>query len=100
MASSNDRRRSWFVSLAKRNDGDDMELKRSMIFRHVAELRPSRYAATLLITARRAGYIAVSFPPLLVMRVYIDCHRVSATPTQGPVQPSNQPGSRNRHMSP
>ena len=79
MASSNDRSRSWFVSLAKRKDGDDMELKRSMILRHVAELRPSRYAATLLMTARRAGYIAVSFPPLLVIRVYIDCYQVSDT---------------------
>ena len=99
MASNNERSRSWFVSLAKRNDGDDIELKSNMILEQVAGLRPSRYADTLLMTAKRAGYIAVSFPPLLVMRVYIDCCHISAALSKFFAVP-NIPGSRNPHTFP
>jgi hypothetical protein len=62
MASSNDRRRLWLVSLASRNEGEDMELNNCMILAQVGPLSPSRYAAMLLMTARSAGYMAESFP--------------------------------------
>ena len=55
MASSNDRRRLWLVSLARRKDGEDIELNNCMILEQVAALRPSKYAAMLLMTANNAG---------------------------------------------
>lgn len=42
IASSRERRRVWFVSLARRKDGDDMDEKSCMSFEHEAGLRPSR----------------------------------------------------------
>lgn len=67
MASSKDFNSRWLVSLANRNEGEDMVLNSCMIFAQVGLLSPSRYAAVLLITARSAGYMAVSRPWLVVM---------------------------------
>jgi hypothetical protein len=53
--SNSDLRRSWFVSLANKKDGEDIELNNCIIFEQVGPLKPSRYPAMLLITARRAG---------------------------------------------
>jgi hypothetical protein len=44
-----------------------MELNSCMILEQVGPLNPSKYAAMLLITAKSAGYTAVSFPWLVVM---------------------------------
>lgn len=41
MDSSNDRRRLWFVSFARRNDGDDMELKSCISLALVMAFKPS-----------------------------------------------------------
>ena len=62
MLSSNDRRRSWLLSLASRKPGDDIDEKRWRSFEETEALIFSRYAAMLLITASKAGYIACSFP--------------------------------------
>lgn len=40
--SSKDRKRLWLVSLAKRKDGEDMELKSCINFVLAAVLRPSK----------------------------------------------------------
>jgi hypothetical protein len=40
--SSSDCSRSWFVSFASRNEGEDMELKSCIILEHVGALKPSR----------------------------------------------------------
>lgn len=53
--SSNERKRSWLVSLAMRNDGEDIELNSWMILELVTELMPLRDGEILLMTARRAG---------------------------------------------
>lgn len=42
IASSNDRSRRWFVSLANRKEGEDMELNNWMSLEHVVALSPSR----------------------------------------------------------
>ena len=73
MASSKDVSKAWLVSLARRNDGEDIDAKSCSSLRHDKALRCSRYAATLLIIASKAGYIASNLPLLLVMRVCIDC---------------------------
>lgn len=57
------------VSFASRNEGDDMDEKSCINLAAVTGLRPSRYGAMLLITARSAGYIAASFPWLVEMRL-------------------------------
>lgn len=44
-----------------------MELNSCMILAQVCPPRPSKYAAMLLMTAKSAGYMAVSFPWLVVM---------------------------------
>ncbi len=67
--SSSARRRSWFVSLARRKDGDDMELNSCTSFELVTGLIASRNGVMLLITASRAGYIAVSLLWLVVIRL-------------------------------
>lgn len=69
IASSRERRRVWFVSFASRKDGEDIEEKSCMSFAHDAGLKPSRYGAMLLMTATSAGYIAVSFPWLPVIKL-------------------------------
>jgi hypothetical protein len=48
--------------LAKRKDGEDIEVNNCSSFELAAALRFSIEAAILLITAKRAGYTAVSFP--------------------------------------
>ena len=53
--SSSERSKSWLVSLAMRNEGDDMELNSWMILEHVAGLKPWREEEMLLMTARSAG---------------------------------------------
>ncbi len=57
------------MSLASRNEGDDMEPKSCISLELVAGLIPSRYGETLFITASRAGYIAVSLLWLVVIRL-------------------------------
>lgn len=42
IASNNDRSNEWLVSLARRNDGEDMELNRCIILEQVGALNPSR----------------------------------------------------------
>ena len=53
--SNSELRRVWFVSFAKRNDGDDMEAKSCRSLYEAKGLRFSKYAAVLLMMARRAG---------------------------------------------
>lgn len=67
MLSNNDFRRSWLLSLDNRKPGDDIEAKSCSSFADAEGLRSSRYAAILLMTAINAGYIAVSFPWLVVI---------------------------------
>jgi hypothetical protein len=62
MLSNNERRRSWLLSLASKNPGDDIDEKRWRSLEETEALRFSRYAAMLLMTASSAGYIACSFP--------------------------------------
>ncbi len=57
------------MSLASKNEGDDMELKSCISLELVVELSPSRYGAMLLMTANRAGYMAVSLLWLVVIRL-------------------------------
>lgn len=53
--SSNDLRRSWLLSFASRNEGEDIDVYSCMSFVQVVLLMFSRCAEMLLITARRAG---------------------------------------------
>ena len=55
MDSSNELRRSWLLSLARRNDGDDMDENNCNNLEDVVPLMPSKYADMLLITANSAG---------------------------------------------
>lgn len=68
-ASSSDFNRSWLLSLASRNEGEDMEEKSCISLVQVTVLMPSSDAATLLITASKAGYTAESLPWLVVIRL-------------------------------
>lgn len=65
--SSNDCSRLWLLSFASKKLGEDIEEKSWRSFEEADALRFSRYAAILLITASKAGYIAVSLPWLVVM---------------------------------
>jgi len=60
------------LSLESRKPGDDIEENNCNSFDEADALKSSRYAAILLMTARRAGYIAVSLPWLVVIILYID----------------------------
>jgi hypothetical protein len=53
--------------LSKRDCRRDIEENNCRSFDEAAALKFSRYAAMLLMTANKAGYIAVSLPWLVVM---------------------------------
>lgn len=55
MLSSSDRRRSWLLSLANKNPGEDIEEKSWSSLDDAEALRFSRWGAILLMTASNAG---------------------------------------------
>jgi len=67
--SSNELRRSWLLSLARRKDGEDMDENNCRSLELVVPLMSSKYADMLLITANKAGYMTESLPWLVVMRL-------------------------------
>ena len=75
--SKSDLRRSWLLSFANKNEGDDMEIKSCISLALDVPLIPSKCAAILFITAKSAGYMAESLPWLVEMRLYIDFIHVS-----------------------
>jgi hypothetical protein len=60
------------LSFDSRNPGDDIEEKSCSNLDEAEALRFSRCAAMLLMTANSAGYMAVSFPWLVVIMLYMD----------------------------
>jgi hypothetical protein len=60
-------------SFANKKLGDDIEANKCISFELGALPRFCTYAAMLLMMANRAGYMASSFPLLVVSRVYMDC---------------------------
>jgi hypothetical protein len=75
--SSKECNKAWFLSFARRNPGDDIEENSCSNLELAFTPRFSKYAATLLIIASNAGYMASSLPLLLVMRLYIDYPSIS-----------------------
>ena len=71
--SSNDARSVWFVSLASRKLGADIEEKSWMSLEQALGEMCVMYGATLLRMMKRVGYMVSSLPLLVVMRVWIDC---------------------------
>ena len=65
----------WFESFARRKLGADIVVNRCISLELAWVLRSSRYAATLLIAASNAGYIASSLPWLVVMSIWMDSLR-------------------------
>lgn len=63
---------AWFESLANRKLGADMDVNSCSNLEHASGTRCSTYGAMLLITARRAGYTALSLPLLVVIKVWMD----------------------------
>ena len=68
-ASSKDWSRVWLFSFASKKLGEDIDAKSCKSFELEARPRFCTYAATLLMMASSAGYMASSFPLLVVSRV-------------------------------
>lgn len=66
-----------------KNPGDDIEEKSCSNFDEAEALRFSRCAAILLMTANSAGYMAVSFPWLVVIMLYMDYWTISLASSGG-----------------
>ena len=73
MDSSSECNSWWLPSFASRKVGADMEAKSWMSLVLAAADRFWMCGAMLATMASRAGYTALSFPLLVVIRVYIDC---------------------------
>ena len=65
-------RRLWFVSLASKKLGADIDENSCKILEHAPGAKCSTHGAILFITASRAGYTAFKFPLRAVIRVWID----------------------------
>lgn len=69
IASSNDLSRTWLVSFARIKVGEDMVMKSCKSLEEAAPESSQTCGATLLMMARRAGYMASSLPFPDVIRV-------------------------------